>query len=291
VDEQVRQNAHKSYAGIMTDSHRKWIAIATGVVALLAVGSQFLSGQALPPSPLVATPVLPVLGATSVQPNILSPGESTSSNLTFTSSQSLTNVTLRVVPQIAPFLTVQPSSISSAPANQTQSVQLSFAISPTAVLGTYDGTLQLKSGTTTFPQTVKVVVNVWGRLSSAAVGVSLLFPPTWTVSTVSNAQGTSVYVHENSEEFPGEGITVTKSNLTREAVLNDLNSSFQLLGQTEESFNGQTWTIYTFNETLTGQQFIAAFSTSAGVLYEVGGKANPAVNQLFLTLLSTVTFL
>jgi uncharacterized membrane protein len=117
----------------------------------------------------------------------LSPGESTSSDLTFTSSQNLTNVTLSVVPQIAPFVTVQPSSISSLAANQTQSVHLSIAIATTTAFGTYDGTLHLKRGTATFPQTVKVVVNVWQAFADTSLGLSIKYPPNWFAQQATEA--------------------------------------------------------------------------------------------------------
>src|SRR5712691_1513153 len=131
----------------MIDTQRKWLAVAAGLAVLLIVGSQFLLGQPPNPKPSlsVAMPAATLAG-TSTQPKItwsttsinviLSPGESTSSNLTFTSSQQLTNISLSVVPQIAPFVTVRPSSISSVPANQAQSVQLSLVIPPSATLGT-----------------------------------------------------------------------------------------------------------------------------------------------------------
>ena len=172
---------------IMTDTQRKWLAVTASVAALVLIGSQFLFGASPIPSaaPLVAYPAVPLSGTTSTQPKItwsttsinviLSPGESTSSDLTFTSSQKLTNVALTVVPQIAPFVNVQPSSISSLAANQAQSVHLAIAIAAATAFGTYDGTIQLKSGTTTFPQTVKITVNVW-QVADTDLNLSFKFP-------------------------------------------------------------------------------------------------------------------
>ncbi len=178
---------------------RKRIAIVIGFAAVAAVASQVLFAQPKPNHSAISTTLLaslappalvsasPASGATSTQPKItwsttsisviLSPGESTSSSLTFTSSQKLSSASLSVVPQIASFVTVQPNSIANVAANQAQSVQLLFSIPTAAALGTYDGTLQLKSGTTTFPQTVKVIVNVWPRVTDAQLGISLQYPP------------------------------------------------------------------------------------------------------------------
>jgi hypothetical protein len=189
VDEQIRQNVHKVYAGIMTDSHRKRIAIATGMLALLAVGSQFLAGQALPPSPLVMTPVLPlspVLGTTSVQPKItwsttsvsviLSPGESTSSDLTFTSSLPLQNAVIEAVPGLAGFLNIQPNTMPSLSAGQQQAVHIAISIPPSTPFGTYDGTIHVRVATTTFPQTMKITVNVWNSFTDVDSNVSFKYP-------------------------------------------------------------------------------------------------------------------
>jgi len=202
-------------------------------------------------------------GATLTQPKItwsttsvsviLSPGESTSSDLTFTSSQNLTNVSLGVVTQIAPFVTVQPSSISSLAANQTQSVHLSIGIPTNAKFGTCDGTIQLKSGTTTFPQTVKIVVNVWQAFANAELGVKFKFPSSWRTSTIPNAKGESLYISDQNEEFPGEGITITKSSDSLANALGQIQLSFDLLSQQERTLNGSTWGIYVFGEPSTKQ--------------------------------------
>src|SRR6266849_660615 len=207
-DKQVRQKAQNRYAESMNDTQRKWIAVGVVATAVVLIGYQLLlaspptfnqfaigtvPGATLAPAaPVVASPSVAALGTASSQPKItwsttsinviLSPGESTSSDLTFTTSQKLTNVILSVVPQIAPFVTVQPSSISSLASNQTQSVHLSIAIATAAAFGTYDGTLQVKSGTTTFPQTVKVTVNVW-HTYTARFGLTIKYPPGWSTFT------------------------------------------------------------------------------------------------------------
>ncbi len=165
MDEQIRQKAQNRYAESMNDTQRKWIAVGVVGTAVALIGSQLLLASPptfnqfaigtvpratlAPAAPVVASPAVAALGTASSQPKItwsttsinviLSPGESTSSNLTFTSSQQLTNVTLSVVPEIAPFVTVRPPSISSLSANQTQSVHLSIAIATTTAFGPMTG--------------------------------------------------------------------------------------------------------------------------------------------------------
>ena len=77
---------------------------------------------------------------------ILSPGESASRSFTVTSSTDLTNVRIEAVSAISPFLTLKPSIVSKLRANKPQTVQMSFATSTTAVIGTYTGTIHLRVG-------------------------------------------------------------------------------------------------------------------------------------------------
>jgi hypothetical protein len=268
VDEQIRQNVHKSYAGIMTDSHRKWIAMAAGVVALLAVGSQFLAGQALAPSPLVVIPVLPVspvLGATSVQPKItwsttsinviLSPGESTSSNLTFTSSLPLQNAVIEAVPGLAGFLNIQPNTMPSLSAGQQQAVHIAISIPPSTPFGTYDGTIHVRVGTTTFPQTMKITVNVWNSFTRATY--SIKFPPNWNFYAV-NDTITGFFPTgkqaDPSSEYIGDIVVESFQN----APGFDLTSFYRTLAQVDLFTNCETSTSLTVSG-FSAAKFVGVF--------------------------------
>lgn len=112
---------------------------------------------------------------------ILSPGESTSRNLTFSSDRDLTNVTLEAVPEIARFVTLQPTSFASIPAGHPQPVHLAFAIPTGTALGTYDGTIHVRVGNQTLPQTLKISVEVWQRFISGELGIAIDYPPNWFV--------------------------------------------------------------------------------------------------------------
>lgn len=102
---------------------------------------------------------------------ILSPGESASKELTFTSTQDLNDITIWPVPELAPFLSVQPESFANVPANQPQHVRLDFSASETAPLGTYDGTIHIRSGSRTLPHTLKIIIHI------AGVGAAIFLPP------------------------------------------------------------------------------------------------------------------
>src|SRR5262249_10131213 len=106
----------------------------------------------------------------SVQPKItwvpssievtLSPGASTTKDLTFTSDQNLQTVTIEPVPTLAPFLSVVPANFVSVAENQARSVRLNVAIPTNALLGTYDGKIHVRLKDQTLPQTLKVVVKI-----------------------------------------------------------------------------------------------------------------------------------
>ena len=189
----------------MKNPHPKSAVFVAVVVLVVAGGSLYLLGREPSPRPIYSpasftapsvsiSPVATLVAAIS-QPKItwsttniapiLSPGESASSDITFTSTASLQNVVVEAVPEVAGFLTIQPSSFASVPANQPQSVHISFAISQSTTPGSYSGTIHVRLGSQTLPQTLKVVVNVWNEFSDLSDGIKFKFPPGFspTIST------------------------------------------------------------------------------------------------------------
>lgn len=161
--------------------------------ALLTPVASATLAPALSAAPSTATPEPTGSAAAAVQPTItwsptsveviLSPGESTTKNFTFSSDQKLRNVVIGPVPEIAGFLSVQPSTLASVPANTPQAFAVNFNIPATATLGTYNGTIHVRIGTQTLPQTLKVVVNVWTPFADTSMGVVLKVPPNFVVET------------------------------------------------------------------------------------------------------------
>lgn len=90
----------------------------------------------------------------------VSPGGGRSEQVTFTSDQNLSNVTIEAVPEIAGLVRVQPSAIGSVSAGQPQTVTLFFSAPASAPLGLRDGTIHLRSGSRTIPQPLKVLIDV-----------------------------------------------------------------------------------------------------------------------------------
>jgi hypothetical protein len=78
--------------------------------------------------------------------------------LTFTSNQVLQGISLEAVPEIAKFVQIQPSTVSKLPAGQPQTVRLTFSAPAGAQFGAYDGTIHVRDGSRTLPQTLKTSI-------------------------------------------------------------------------------------------------------------------------------------
>jgi hypothetical protein len=176
----------------MGDPHIKRLAIVFGVLVLAILGGAlYLSATPSPAGPLPPTPAPAANPAqsssTSAPPKItwsqsqievsLAPTESASSDLTFVSSLGLSGAVVEPVPAISGLLSVQPNSFASVAAGASIGVHISFAIPSSTALGTYTGTMHIRVGSSTLPQTLKITVNVWNRVTDAAAGFSALFPP------------------------------------------------------------------------------------------------------------------
>jgi hypothetical protein len=76
----------------------------------------------------------------------LTPGVSTTRVVSFTSAQNLTDVTVRVVPALAPLVQVTPAALRSIPKGQPTTLTLTIAAPVSALPGTVAGTIQLRMG-------------------------------------------------------------------------------------------------------------------------------------------------
>jgi len=92
----------------------------------------------------------------------LSPGQGATETAfaTFTSSTSLDQVTLEVVPSLSSFVTVEPAEIGSVQAGVPQTIALHFTLPPGTEPGTYEGVLHVRSGKRTVPHVLKISITV-----------------------------------------------------------------------------------------------------------------------------------
>lgn len=157
----------------------------------------------------------------------LSPGENASSDVTFTSTRALTNVSLRLATgtdedgddggdddgdagSIAPFLTFQPTSFATVPAGQPQAVHLSLDVPVGTALGKYKGWVRVKAGNQKLRKTLKVKLNVWQKVAVPNLQLSLDVPSGWTsqlygdILTLSSPELIALLSHQDAELPPGD---------------------------------------------------------------------------------------
>jgi hypothetical protein len=105
----------------------------------------------------------------------MAPGDTKSVQVPVTARSSVPATVARVVPALASFLSVTPSSVGALPQGATQLVTLSFAIPADTPFQTVDGTLHLDSGTATIARPLPITLNVWPSLPVGSVRFN--YPP------------------------------------------------------------------------------------------------------------------
>lgn len=111
--------------------------------------------------PSAATPS--VSWSPSALSQVVTAGQSTTTTATFTATENAQNVTVRVVPEIAPYVTVSPSSFETITKGASYPVTVTFAAVADALTGLYDGTIHLLQGKKTLSQPLMVDVAVDGK--------------------------------------------------------------------------------------------------------------------------------
>ncbi|MDQ3805124.1 MAG: carboxypeptidase-like regulatory domain-containing protein [Acidobacteriota bacterium] len=129
-------------------------ALAVAVTFMLALGGL------IPPGASSAAPQPKVSWSEKHVSVEVSPGGGMTKQVTFKSDQNLSNVTVEAVPELAGLVSVQPNTINSVFADQSQTVTLFFSAPADTPLGVREGTIHVRSGSQTIPQPLKVSVNV-----------------------------------------------------------------------------------------------------------------------------------
>ena len=88
------------------------------------------------------------------------PDSSFEVNVTFSSSINLESVDLQLVPEIAKFITVAPEHLATVGLGVTNYVHFTVDIPTGTLPGVYEGTLHVRTGKRTVPDTLKIVVQV-----------------------------------------------------------------------------------------------------------------------------------
>jgi hypothetical protein len=168
----------------------------------------------------------------------LSPGSGEVRQVTFTSDHNLQDVTIEAVSEIADLVSVQPATIASVFADQSQSVSLFFSIPAGTSFGLHEGTIHVRTGSQTFPQTLKLSIDVAQSadlpaeiepLSPAVVSLSGVSEPNFnpTSNTVQlgisggtfNTDPANAKIFLNGVQVSTSGIQATSTVITFSAQL------------------------------------------------------------------------
>jgi hypothetical protein len=119
----------------------------------------------------------------------ISPGETLSREITFTSDSKLKKVSFETSPELAPFLVVQSANINKVKANKQTPLQLSLSIASNTSSGVYSGTLNVKTRDQSLVlERLTVNINIWGEYTDTTFGFKVSAP---FGSGVSRAQDSS----------------------------------------------------------------------------------------------------
>lgn len=127
-------------------------------------------------NPSVAKPV-----ATWSSPSVeqtLRVGELALATTTFTVSKDMQDVTAWVTPALAPYVTVWPASFASLVKGQTYELNVAFRIPDEAPIDTFDGTVQLRQGTTTVAKPLPVSLEI-----DYPFDIDLVVPANWYIES------------------------------------------------------------------------------------------------------------
>ena len=142
---------------------------ATGLAAVAAV--LFLARPS-PAAPAISwTP-------TSLTEAILA-GDAVTVPVSFTSSKQLTDVVVRVVPQLAPYVAVQPASFAAIGKGESVALNITISASEESLLGTFDGTVHLERANgpaRTFAKPLSIVFSILEPVSEMTSGVTFGIP-------------------------------------------------------------------------------------------------------------------
>ena len=124
------------------------VVAAAGVIALVAI--------LFAPSPSPAEPVIR-WESNAITENI-TPGVSKTLSVSFVSANDITDIMVRVVPELEPFVQTSPPSFARVSKGETATLSISITAGQYTPLGVFDGTIQLRSANKILAQPLPVNV-------------------------------------------------------------------------------------------------------------------------------------
>lgn len=118
-------------------------------------------------------------------------GKTVTIPVSFTASRDLGNVAVDVVPQLAPYVSVSPSTISNLSAGQAGTIQVTLAPPATMAPQTLDGTIHIKNGKRSIAKPLSTMLVVtWETYTDTETGTSFSYPTFGRDATLTTSQET-----------------------------------------------------------------------------------------------------
>ena len=287
-----------------------WIA---PVIALFASGSATLFARlphSSPPPGSVSVPLdqphdekAPIRWSPASVTQIISPGETATIPVAFASSQNIRRAAVQLSPALASFVSARPSFPERIRKDQPFRLDLVLNVRDSAQLGTFNGTVSLTrsddddgadpdSGNErrVLEQVLPIRLNIWARFTDATSGLSFAIPPQFVLSATSPISARSVYLSRGTEEFPGEGITVSREIGEVASVLSELDSDLTRVSTTTLSLGSTSWTLVIHLEQQSGLQFFTAVVQHGETVVAVGTRNTPDNVSTIQAILQTFVF-
>jgi hypothetical protein len=175
--------------------------IVVSVAALVALAALLFAPTSAPAEPAVSwTP-------TSINQTVFA-GESKMVSVSFVPSENSTNVAVRVVPELAPFVQATPSSFATVTKGQAVQLNLTFSAPATTLPSSFEGTIQLRStgskNSKTLARPLPLTINIaWQEFLSSSGSYRLLVPGTVAVFEAP-AESAVALVPTNLDLQPGD---------------------------------------------------------------------------------------
>jgi Carboxypeptidase regulatory-like domain len=215
----------------------------------------------------------------------------------FRVSTPLTNVSVFVVPEIRRFVTVQPSEFPTLQPEFEYSVSLSFSVPTRAAEGLYDGTIHLRQGSRTIPQTLKVSVNVNYDGNIPSPNAITLSPDSLRLITGAAPNNSGIFFSQRNSELsalrPGTILALPPATaipggfLGRITNLNNVGNQL-FISTTDASLSDAfTHASVSLDRSLSSDDLSSSFATTQGISFtnqstrrELNSTANGLTVQL-----------
>ena len=119
----------------------------------------------------------------------VSPQQTKSVFVSFTSSEKIYNVIVRIDPEVQPYLRIKPRMFSFIKARSVIHLTLTISAPVGAPFGTFNGTIQLKStgkSAKTYAKPLPITLNIWKSIEDPILPYLLKYPGNWTATVRDN---------------------------------------------------------------------------------------------------------